>query len=152
MGSPYRINFNLHRAGGLWLWAALLVFAWSSVYMNLWDTVYTWSTRTVFDYKAPWTELADLDVPLNQPKLDWREAESIGAELMARRAGKRFRNRTLGYAQSDSGQRRLCLRHAQQPRCPRPLRSHVGFLRCEYRRAKLLLLLTGQDDGNIVTS
>jgi uncharacterized iron-regulated membrane protein len=33
--SPYRLNFDLHRAGGLWLWPVLLVFAWSSVAMNL---------------------------------------------------------------------------------------------------------------------
>jgi uncharacterized iron-regulated membrane protein len=38
--STYRLNFDLHRAGGLWLWGVLLVFAWSSVYMNLWDTVH----------------------------------------------------------------------------------------------------------------
>lgn len=31
----YRLNFDLHRAGGLWLWPVLLVFAWSSVGMNL---------------------------------------------------------------------------------------------------------------------
>jgi uncharacterized iron-regulated membrane protein len=33
--SAYKINFDLHRAGGLWLWPILLVFAWSSVGMNL---------------------------------------------------------------------------------------------------------------------
>jgi uncharacterized iron-regulated membrane protein len=33
--SPYRLNFDLHRAGGLWLWAALLALAVSSVYLNL---------------------------------------------------------------------------------------------------------------------
>ena len=32
--SAFRINFDLHRAGGLWLWAILLIFAWSSVYMK----------------------------------------------------------------------------------------------------------------------
>jgi uncharacterized iron-regulated membrane protein len=31
----YRFNFSLHRAGGLWLWPILLVFAWSSVGFNL---------------------------------------------------------------------------------------------------------------------
>jgi uncharacterized iron-regulated membrane protein len=33
--SNYKVNFDLHRAGGLWLWPVLLVFAWSSVAMNL---------------------------------------------------------------------------------------------------------------------
>ncbi|WP_198162224.1 PepSY domain-containing protein, partial [Methylosinus sp. R-45379] len=33
-GSLYRVNFDFHRAGGLWLWAMLLIYAWSSVMMN----------------------------------------------------------------------------------------------------------------------
>lgn len=33
--SPYKLNFDLHRAGGLWIWPLLLVFAWSSVSFNL---------------------------------------------------------------------------------------------------------------------
>lgn len=33
--SSYRLNFDLHRAGGLWLWPMLFVFAWSSVGFNL---------------------------------------------------------------------------------------------------------------------
>jgi uncharacterized iron-regulated membrane protein len=32
---PNKLNFDLHRASGLWLWPILLVFAWSSVGMNL---------------------------------------------------------------------------------------------------------------------
>jgi hypothetical protein len=70
----------------LWLWAALLIFAWSSVYMNLWDTVYTWATRAALEYKAPWTELRDLPQPLENPRLDWRAALSTGERLMAEQA------------------------------------------------------------------
>ena len=33
--APFRLTFDLHRAGGLWLWLALLVFALSSVSLNL---------------------------------------------------------------------------------------------------------------------
>ena len=33
--SAFRLNFDLHRAAGLWLWPMLFVFAWSSVGMNL---------------------------------------------------------------------------------------------------------------------
>ncbi len=39
-GSAYRINFDLHRAGGLWTWSMLFVFAWSSVNFNLGREVY----------------------------------------------------------------------------------------------------------------
>lgn len=31
----FKFTFDLHRAGGLWLWPVLLVFAWSSVAFNL---------------------------------------------------------------------------------------------------------------------
>jgi uncharacterized iron-regulated membrane protein len=34
-GSPYRVTFDLHRAGGLWLWFVLACLALSSVYLNL---------------------------------------------------------------------------------------------------------------------
>src|ERR1700758_1906115 len=31
----FRINFDLHRAGGLWFWLLLFVFPWSSVMLAL---------------------------------------------------------------------------------------------------------------------
>ncbi|MFP3519541.1 PepSY domain-containing protein, partial [Pseudomonas sp. SIMBA_077] len=34
-GHAYRLNFDLHRAAGLWLWLLLLPIAISSVAMNL---------------------------------------------------------------------------------------------------------------------
>ncbi|MCX7056490.1 MAG: PepSY-associated TM helix domain-containing protein [Proteobacteria bacterium] len=40
-GSAFRVNFDLHRAGGLWLWLMLAVFAWSGVGFNLSEQVYT---------------------------------------------------------------------------------------------------------------
>jgi len=36
----YKFNFDLHRAAGLWPWAALFVLAWSSVAFNLYTPVY----------------------------------------------------------------------------------------------------------------
>jgi uncharacterized iron-regulated membrane protein len=56
-GGAYRITFDIHRAGGLWLWAALLIFAWSGVYMNFGDTVYFQVTRRLFDYHPTWEAL-----------------------------------------------------------------------------------------------
>lgn len=40
----YKLNFDLHRAGGLWTWALLFVLAWSSVAFNL-SQVYAPVTR-----------------------------------------------------------------------------------------------------------
>ena len=82
----YRLNFDLHRAGGLWVWLMLLVFAWSSVMLNLYSEVYVPVTRAVFDY-----------VPLSghkrgtnpsPPRLDFRAALSTGERLMVEQATK----------------------------------------------------------------
>ena len=82
-GNAHRVNFDLHRAGGLWLWAALLIFAWSSVYMNLWDTVYTWTTRALCEYRPYWTEFRPRPIPMEQPRLNWLDAQAVGERLMA---------------------------------------------------------------------
>ncbi len=88
-GSNYRINFDLHRAGGLWVWVMLLVFAWSSVYMNLNDKVYAPVTRAAFqDYHEPWLDFPDLDKPLEQPAIGWRDAYHIASALMERAASE----------------------------------------------------------------
>lgn len=82
-GSFYRINFDLHRAGGLWLWAMLLVFAWSSVFFNF-NSVYAGVTKLVFDYSPPPWEW-----PAQPPRenagrmLEWEEAQAVGERLMA---------------------------------------------------------------------
>ncbi len=84
--SATRINFDIHRALGLWFWIVLLMFAWSSVYMNLWDSVYTKVTRVFFEYHAPWTDLPLLQKPIAEPKIDWPLAARIGERLMAEQA------------------------------------------------------------------
>lgn len=81
-----KLNFDLHRAGGLWLWPMLLLFAWSSVGMDLLDTVYTWTMQAVSDYRPAWTEMQALPRPLEQPRLSWREAEEAAEKLMAEQA------------------------------------------------------------------
>ena len=89
-GSFFRLNFDLHRASGLWLWAALFVFAWSSVMLNL-GPVYDRVTGALFDYTwavnqstAPPPRAGD-----QPPKLDWRAAQEAGARLMAHQAAIR---------------------------------------------------------------
>jgi len=86
--STYRLNFDLHRAGGLWTWVLLLIFAWSSVYMNLWDTVYTWTTRAMFEYHPVWAELHPLQHPSDTHSLSWIEAQSVGDRLIAEQAAQ----------------------------------------------------------------
>lgn len=86
----YRLNFDLHRAGGLWLWAALFVFAWSSVMMNLRPFVYEPVMRTLFDFRSS----IDLYLSLPQrayqpPALDWRAAQDAGERLVAEQSALR---------------------------------------------------------------
>lgn len=38
--SPFRLNFDLHRASGLWLWGVLAILALTSVYFNLKQQVF----------------------------------------------------------------------------------------------------------------
>ncbi|WP_045224133.1 PepSY-associated TM helix domain-containing protein [Methyloterricola oryzae] len=152
-GSATRINFDLHRAGGLWLWAMLLIFAWSSVYMDLWDTVYTQATRLVLEYHEPWTELTKREDPLKHPALDWRQAQTVGARLMdeAARAGEFTVERVTSL--------RLDAEHGVYVygvRSSLEVQDHGGhtdvYFDANSGEQKLLLLPTGQYAGNTVTS
>lgn len=84
--NAYTINFDLHRAGGLWLWAMLFVLAWSSVAFNLRE-VYDPVMRTFFavqDRASP----PPLAEPLSSPPLTWEAARAHGRRLMAAKAAE----------------------------------------------------------------
>ncbi len=83
------LNFDLHRANGLWLWPILVIFAWSSVYMNLRNTVYTLTTRAVLEYKTALTELGKPELTVKRPAIGWRRAQTIAETLMAEEANSR---------------------------------------------------------------
>jgi len=102
-GGFYRVNFDLHRAGGLWFWAALFVFAWSSVQLTN-PIVYDWVMTKLSDsqgvmeatmrvYRFPTSEediarmkaRRNLDEPFG---LGWREAQATGERLMAAEAAR----------------------------------------------------------------
>lgn len=81
-----RIHFDLHRAGGLWFWLLLFVFAWSSVMLAL-RPVYDRVTGTMFDYEADESLIASaLPQPNEHPRLGWRDAEAAGERFMAEQA------------------------------------------------------------------
>ena len=84
--SAFRINFDLHRAGGLWTWPLLFVFAWSGVMFNL-SPVYEKVTGIAFDYQSGEDFIkSHPDRPIANPKLDWRAAQTRGEQLMAQQA------------------------------------------------------------------
>ena len=151
--SSYKLNFDLHRASGLWLWLILLIFAWSSVYMNLWDTVYTWTTRVVFEYKTPWTELPKLDQSLQEPKLNWRQAQITGERLMAEQAQQHDFTVKQVMAVWLDRERGV---YSYSVRSSRDIQDRGGetrvFFDADTGEFKFILLPSGQYNGNTVTS
>ena len=85
--SSFRVNFDLHRAGGLWFWLLVFVFAWSSVMLTL-QSVYVPVTKALFDYRSDEDifRLVTRSQPLEAPKLDWHAAQAIGEKLIATQA------------------------------------------------------------------
>lgn len=87
--SAYRVNFDLHRAGGLWVWAMLFIFAWSSVMMNI-RPLYERAMSAIFVYETPEKALMISARANDSPRLDWRAAQTVGERLIeeeSRRAG-----------------------------------------------------------------
>ena len=82
-----RINFDVHRAGGLWLWPLLFVFGWSSVMLEL-PQVYEPVMKTLFDYISQEDYITNNSVPkpIENPKIGWRQAEEAGERAMAEQA------------------------------------------------------------------
>ncbi|TWT15194.1 PepSY domain-containing protein [Reyranella sp. CPCC 100927] len=86
-GGFYRFNVDVHRAGGLWLWAMLLVLAWSSVAFNLRD-VYEPTMRALFAHQQE-IERPALSAPRYDPSLRWPQALTVARHLMANEARQR---------------------------------------------------------------
>ncbi|MGB7988349.1 MAG: PepSY-associated TM helix domain-containing protein [Candidatus Methylophosphatis roskildensis] len=88
-GSAWRVNFDLHRASGLWVWAMLFVFAWSGVAFNLGDQVYRPVMRLAFGMTDPIGELPLRPQPASAPSMAWPAAHRVGRVLMAEQARAR---------------------------------------------------------------
>jgi uncharacterized iron-regulated membrane protein len=82
--SIQRINFDLHRAGGLWTWPMLLLLAWSSVGLNLPQIYDPVMNALLGESTNPFAHLHKPAAPVPDPKLEWREAHRIGRMLVDR--------------------------------------------------------------------
>ena len=101
--STYRLNLDLHRAFGLWLWIILFIVAFSSISMNMADLVVrpiisTFATLTPdpFDDRIP----TDQTKPI-APGLTWEQAIEVANKDAQRRgwtepAGGAFYGRLQG--------------------------------------------------------
>lgn len=68
--SAARCTLDLHRAFGLWLWAMLLVYAWSSVMFNLRAQVYQPVMSVIMPFDTSWRGAPVLPAPMSTPALD----------------------------------------------------------------------------------
>lgn len=151
--SAYRLQFDLHRAGGLWLWGLLFVFAWSSVFMNLGNQVYYPVMRQLFSVQTPDTALPLLETPLATPRLGWREAHARAQALMAEQArlhGFRVRAPVRMYLERERG---VYLYDVQSSLDFQDRRGATTiYFDANTGELRLLLLPRGQHSGNTVTN
>lgn len=84
-GGSYKLNFDLHRASGLWMWAMLFVLAWSSVAFNL-SEVYNPVMRAMLAHQPDEASIPKLPSPQPTPQLAWQQARERGRALMAEQA------------------------------------------------------------------
>ncbi len=150
--SKTRIVFDLHRAGGLWLWLALLVFAWSSVYMNLGD-FYSKVMKSVSEFHQPWSDFPDLPQPVQQPQISWRQAQDI-AQTELNRLEQTQGISTL--APSGFWINRAKGFYVYAVKSTADIQDHGGQTRvvidANSGEVKQVLLPTGQYNGNTITS
>lgn len=86
--SAYKLNFDLHRASSLWLWAMLFILAWSSVAFNL-SEVYAPVTRSLMSQQEAQpsrSHIPALSRPRRDPAIAPLQAREIGRRLIAEQA------------------------------------------------------------------
>jgi len=81
--SVLRLNFDLHRASGLWFTPLLLVFAWSSVMFNM-SSVYEWVTSHLFAYESEMEYMTGMmgKPAIEKPLLNWHEGLDKSRQLI----------------------------------------------------------------------
>ena len=74
--------FNIHTMSGLWLWAMIFIFAWSSVAFNLYD-IYKPITSVFFEFAGD--DYSDKGAPMETKAqwMSWEEAVARG-EILAK--------------------------------------------------------------------
>jgi len=99
----YKLVYDLHRAGGLWLWAVLFVLAWSSVAFNL-QEVYAPVTRVLLGQQSTQPGHgggSPLAAPRPSPTLSHAQALDVARTLVSQQAEQRGfvvqREEWLGY-------------------------------------------------------
>lgn len=86
--NSFRVNFDLHRAGGLWFWPLLFIFAWSSVRFELLP-IYEKVMQTAFSYETVEELIESVPAhPIVHPRLTWTQAEVRGIDVIRQEGAK----------------------------------------------------------------
>jgi len=149
-GGAYKVTFDLHRAGGLWVWAMLFVLAWSSVAFNL-SEVYDPVMKTVLAHQSEGVTPPSGSVAQAAPAMNWRHAREVGRRLMAEQASLQvppvvvMNEEALGYDASARTYRYVV-------RSDRDIRDHRGATSLTFDAGRLahLWLPTGAAAGDTV--
>jgi uncharacterized iron-regulated membrane protein len=153
-GSSFtKVNFDLHRASGLWPWLLLLVIAWSSVGFNLREQVYWPVMRIAFDQQDPLGGIAKLGKPRAEPGIPLAQARDIGRQLMAEQARQKnfavLQELNLSYDASRDVYR-------YRVKSDRDIRDEGGstsiWFDGDSGRLKAIFIPTGAADGDTVTT
>lgn len=149
-GGSYKRNFDFHRAGGLWLWPVLLVFAWSAVAFNL-PQVYAPMTKLLFGGVIPYSQTGPSPSPESAP-MDWHQARETGRKLMAdvaRRNGFEVHSESWMFSNADANL------YSYAVKSSRDIGEDGGTaITFSDRDGRLVeeILPTGQHAGNTVTN
>lgn len=85
-----KLSFDLHRVGGLWPWALLVVFAWSGVAMTLYDELYRPATSAFMTFQEdPLTQLPNREVSSREPEIGWESGLLAARSEMQKLAKER---------------------------------------------------------------
>ncbi|NVI85294.1 PepSY domain-containing protein [Janthinobacterium sp. BJB401] len=150
-GGSYKLIFDLHRAGGLWLWAMLLVFAWSGVAFNLYGA-YAAVMHPLFAHQGT-EEIVARHTPSPGLRLDWPAARAQGRQLMDALA--RQHSFTIIEENALAYERALGV-YSYSVRSSRDVRAHKGlttvFFDAASGRQLATWLPTGAASGDTIRS
>lgn len=76
----YKLNFDMHRAFGLWMWLVFLVLAWSAVSFNL-PSVYEPMMKAFLAHQEEFAQ-APKNQAHPQKNIGWHSAREVGRLLM----------------------------------------------------------------------
>jgi len=120
----YRLNLDLHRASGLWVWPMLLVFAWSSVMFNM-KPAYDWTMSKLMSSRSTIDELKETmkktmempegaakPVPALAPRAALEAAQRLAAEQAKAQGRDAPEPKSLAYL--DRGVYFYSVRHPQR--------------------------------------